>query len=131
LSTGGANHLLLVQNDFTECRRRFFLKEKRKLPDTIFDWLKLVKEEASFNVNRIQFENSGENKTFHQFLLKPDFKNKYDVQHQILKCPCDPLWSNTSYNKSARITNQLQKGLCECCDSIAVQLENVIEKEKH
>jgi hypothetical protein len=50
-SYGVANFWLIIQDDFTYFLWSYFLKAKSNLPETMVDWLRLVKKELSLNFN--------------------------------------------------------------------------------
>jgi hypothetical protein len=47
---GGAHLWLFIQDDFTVYHWAYFIKAKSNLPETMYDWLKLVKKNISLNV---------------------------------------------------------------------------------
>jgi hypothetical protein len=69
-SYGGAEFWLLIQDNFTGYLWSYFIKAESDLPDTIIYWLKLVQKEIKLNVKSICLDNSGENRFFHQLIIK-------------------------------------------------------------
>jgi hypothetical protein len=69
-SYGGANFWLLIQDDFTGYLWSYFITEKSDLPDSMFDWLQLVKKEISLDVKCIRLDNSSKS-------------SEIKLQHQI------------------------------------------------
>jgi hypothetical protein len=139
-SYGGANFSLLTQVDFTNYLWSYFLKAKRDLPETMVNWLRLLKKELSLNVKCICLYNSGENTAFHKFV---QYKSEYNIKFEFI-APGTPQQNGkverafvTLYCKTlcmlnaSRITVALRKGLWASCESLFVQLENIIVKEEH
>jgi hypothetical protein len=73
VQNGGANFWLLIQDNFTGYLRSYLIKAKCDLPDTMIYWLKLVQKEIKLNIKSIRLDNSGENKSFHQMIIKSEF----------------------------------------------------------
>jgi hypothetical protein len=69
---------LLIQENFTSYLWSYFIKAKSDLPDTMLDWLKLVQKEINLNGKSIRLDNSGENKSFHQMIIKSEFNIKFE-----------------------------------------------------
>jgi transposase InsO family protein len=74
----GAKFWLFIQDDFTGYIWSFLVKAKIDLLESIFDWLKLVKKEIPQHVKCIRLDNSGENKSFHQMLLKSNYNINFE-----------------------------------------------------
>jgi hypothetical protein len=77
-SYGGANFWLLIQDDFTGYLWSYFIKAKSDLPESMFDWLQLVKKDISLDVKCIRLDNSGENKYFHQKVQRSNYKIMFE-----------------------------------------------------
>jgi hypothetical protein len=77
LSYGGANFWLLVQDDFTNYLWIHFRKAKNDLPETMIDWLQLVKKELSLDVKCICLYHSGENTAFQKLV---QYKSEFNIK---------------------------------------------------
>jgi hypothetical protein len=68
----------LIKNFFTGYLWSYFIKAKSGLPETMYDWLKLVQKEISLNAKTFRLDNSGEDKSFHQLILRSEFNIIFD-----------------------------------------------------
>jgi transposase InsO family protein len=76
----GANLWLLIQDDFTNFLWSYFLKAKSGLPETMVEWLRLVKKELSLNAKCICLDNSGENTAFHKLV---QYKSEINIKFEF------------------------------------------------
>jgi hypothetical protein len=105
----------------------------------MLEQLKLVRKEISLAVKSIRLDNSGENKYFHQMIIKSECNIKFEFtapgtpqQNGKVERAFATLFGKTrSMLNAARINIPLRKELWPNCAKLSVQLENVIVKEKY
>jgi hypothetical protein len=77
-SYGCADFWILIQDDFTGYLWSYFIKAKSDLPDSMFDWLQLVKKEIFLDVKCISLDNSGENYSYHDKVKRSNYNIKFE-----------------------------------------------------
>jgi hypothetical protein len=96
------------------------------LPDTMLDWLKLVQKEISLNVKSIQLDNSGENRSFHQLIIKSEFNISFTAPGTTQQNGKVERAFATLFGKTKTVLNEeiitipLRKGLWANCANLSV-----------
>ena len=59
---GGRQHWVMLVDEATKYKKKFFLKKKNEQVEPIIDWIKALKTRHKIQVNIIRCDNAGENK---------------------------------------------------------------------
>ena len=61
-SIGGRQHWVMLVDEATKDKKKFFLKKKNEQVEPIIDWIKALKARHKIHMKIIRCDNDGENK---------------------------------------------------------------------